>query len=276
MNFALYLCSATFRFFFILLISSSFIFFSCKEDDEKKIYQEVVWSDEFDGSSIDATKWSFQLGGGGWGNSELQYYTDRPENAKVENDRLTITARFEPNYNGTGSNYTSARIRTKGNADWKYGRMEASIKLPSAQAVWPAFWMLPNTGSWPHTGEIDIMEASNANPVEWNGTIHYFCTPCGNHQYTGVSKTFSNPLSDGFHQYAVEWEPEVIRWYVDGEYMGSQSPSTTMGNTWPFDTSDNFHFLLNVAVGGTYPGQSPVSTHYPVSMEVDYVKVYKR
>ncbi|MBX9852565.1 MAG: glycoside hydrolase family 16 protein [Cytophagaceae bacterium] len=253
------------------------LFISCKKkEDEKLIYKDIIWSDEFDGSTIDNTRWSFQTGGGGWGNSEDQYYTSNAANASVSGGTLKITALYQPSYSATGYNYTSARIRTYGKADWKYGRIEARIKAPSAAGVWPAFWMLPNTGPWPNTGEIDIMELKNANPTLWNGTLHYYCTPCSGHQYSGPSYTSPADLSQDFHEYAVEWESQEIRWYVDGKYMGTQTPSTTIGNAWPFNSSDNFYIILNVAVGGTYPGQAPVSTQYPTTMEVDYVRVYKR
>lgn len=278
-----YPCLLSKAFVFCFLYSS--LFLSCKKEEQKRmIYQELVWSDEFDGNSLDTEKWSYLTGNGcqisanlcGWGNGEEQYYTNRTENVRTENGRLIITAQHDPNYLGSGSNYTSGRILTRHKASWKYGRMEARIKVPSAEGVWPAFWMLPETGSWPHAGEIDIMEMSDTNPVRWNGTLHYYCTPCGGHRHSGVVYTNPVDFSLDFHEYAIEWEPKEIRWYVDGIYRGKQTPTMTHGNAWPFDDDRNFHILLNVAVGGHFTQQNPVSSSYPVSMEVDYVRVYKR
>ncbi|MFN3404107.1 MAG: family 16 glycosylhydrolase [Cytophagaceae bacterium] len=267
--------------------------------------QQLVWSDEFNGTNIDMTKWEFQTGTGtsyglqpGWGNNERQYYTNNANNARIVDGKLVITARYEPNYLGSGMNYTSARLRSRGKGDWKYGRFEASIKVPEPfwdSKHWPAFWMLPYTNNWPTTGEIDIMETgANGEPWKYFGTIHYNCSPCpapkNRHTGTGgvnipagtgIPNDFD--LSKQFHTYRVDWSPGLIEWYVDGVKRGQRVPSdlTSTGaltSDWPFDATgsgNNIHFLLNIAVGGWFPGNEvPNSARYPLSMEVDWVRVY--
>jgi len=245
---------------------------------------ELVWSDEFDGASIDASNWEFMIGTGtnhglpaGWGNNELQYYTDRPENAFVSNGVLHIVARQE---SFAGSPYTSARIRTKDKQDFLYGRMEARLQLPSTKGIWPAFWMLPTDniyGGWAASGEIDIMESVNIATTIF-GTLHHGGEWPAN---TSLGNTFSNGTNfgDGFHVYALEWEPDVMRWYIDGILYGAQtsagwfSDNAPPGNSRaPFDQP--FHFLLNVAVGGNFPGNPDGSSQFPQEMLVDYVRVY--
>lgn len=247
---------------------------ACKDDDEPQIYKQMTWSEEFDGNELDTKTWSYEIGRGnnGWGNAEHQYYTSRQENCKLQDGKLIITAKHDQNYLGSGANYTSARIITRNKVDFKYGRIEARIKVPSARGVWPAFWMLPTTGGWPHGGEIDIMEVSDLNPTELHGTIHYFS---GSHQFSGAKLNDGTVWSNDYHTYSVEWEPKEIRWYVDGRYYGKQTPSTTTGGAWPFD-DQNFFIILNVAVGGNFTKTAPQSADYPVTMEVDYIRVYKR
>jgi len=232
----------------------------------------LEWSDEFDGDSLDRTKWVEETGGGGWGNNELQFYTPRRENVRVADGRLVIEARKEP-YQGRG--YTSARIKTAGLMERQYGRFEARIRLPRGQGIWPAFWMLgadiASTG-WPRSGEIDIMENIGKEPGIVHGTLHgpgY----SGDKSIGKPSALASGAYADGFHIYAVEWEPKEIRWYRDGIHYHTARPDTVPG-AWVFGHS--FFLLLNLAVGGDWPGNPDATTAFPQKMLVDYVRVYRR
>ena len=239
---------------------------------------QLVWADEFDGETLDQSKWSYQIGDGcdihpdlcGWGNNELQYY--RRANAVVSDGTLKIEARRE---SAGGRNYTSARLRSIDQGDWTYGRFEARIKLPFGQGIWPAFWMLPTDevyGGWPESGEIDIMELIGSEPATVHGTIHYG-RPWPNNASSGTAFHLQQGIfNDAFHEFAVEWEPNEIRWYVDGYHYFTRTRTDVAPNRWPFD--QDFHFLLNVAVGGNWPGNPDGSTIFPQIMEVDYVRVY--
>jgi len=235
----------------------------------------VVWADEFSGSSLDLTKWNYQIGDGcaigicGWGNNELQSYQEG--NVSVSNGTLKITAKKE---RIKGSQYTSGRINSKGKGDFTYGRFEASVKLPYGDGLWPAFWMLSTNepyGGWPQSGEIDIMEFTASNPTNIYGTIHYG-DPYPNNQYQGNDfDIFEGAFPDAFHEFAIEWEPNEIRWYIDGILYSTKTSADVSPYAWPFD--QDFHFLLNVAVGGNLGG--PVNNGMlPATMEVDYVRVY--
>ncbi len=236
----------------------------------------LVWSDEFDGSTLDLTKWTPQIGDGcdinlcGWGNNELEYY--RAENAVVSNGTLKIIARRE---NFGNRSYTSARLRTINKGDWTYGRFEARMKLPIGQGMWPAFWMLPTDeayGFWPQSGEIDIMELVGKEPQKVLGTIHYG-NPWPNNSYQNNSFSLhSGTFNDDFHIFAIEWEPGAIRWYVDDYLYSTKTSADVAPLRWPFDK--RFYFLLNLAVGGNWPGNPDGSTLFPQTMEVDYVRVY--
>jgi len=237
---------------------------------------QLVWADEFDGNSLDLTKWEPMIGDGcdygicGWGNNELQYY--KAENATVANGLLTITAKKERVRN---KKYTSARLRTLNMGDWTYGRFEGRIRLPYGQGIWPAFWMLPTDevyGGWPQSGEIDIMELVGHQPATVHGTIHYGDPYPGNQSQGGSYTLHSGIFNDDFHEFAIEWEPGVIRWYVDDYLYLTKTASDVSPYNWPFD--QNFHFLLNVAVGGNWPGSPDNTTVFPQKMEVDYVRVY--
>jgi beta-glucanase (GH16 family) len=237
---------------------------------------KLVWSDEFNGSSIDRTKWNYDTGTGwnGWGNNELQYYTDRPDNARIENGNLVIEARKEEH---GGRQYTSGRLVTKGKFSRTYGRFEARIKVPFGQGILPAFWMLGNDGpkGWPECGEIDIMEVIGKEPANVYGTIH-------GPGYSGASSLggkYSLPvgakLHEDFHVYAVEWEPGTIRWYFDGALFHTRSSADLpAGSKWVFDHP--FHILLNLAVGGNWPGYPDATTRFPQFLTVDYVRVFER
>ncbi len=238
---------------------------------------QLVWSDEFTGTSLDLNKWQPQIGDGcdiglcGWGNNELQYY--QAANATVSGGTLKITAKKE---RVRAKQYTSARLRTLNLGDWTYGRFEARIKLPAGQGLWPAFWMLPTDevyGGWPQSGEIDILEVKGQSTSVIYGTIH-FGDPYPNNRNSGSELlNVAAPFSDAFHVYAIEWEPNEIRWYLDDKLFGRKTPSDLRGRPWPFD--QRFHLLMNMAVGGTFVGAVDNSI-FPKSMEVDYVRVYNR
>lgn len=236
----------------------------------------IVWADEFSGSSLDESKWNYQTGDGcaenicGWGNGELQSYQEA--NVTVSDGTLKITARKQ---RIRGSKYTSGRINSKGKGDFSYGRMEALIKLPVGDGLWPAFWMLSTNepfGGWPQSGEIDIMEFTASQPDEIYGTIHYG-DPSPANQFQGNDFILSSgSFPENYHEFAIEWEPGEIRWYMDGILYSTKTTADVAPYNWPFDNND-FHFLLNVAVGGTLGG--PVNDNMlPATMEVDYVRVY--
>ena len=231
---------------------------------------ELVWADEFEGQTLNEENWVYDLGGGGWGNNEWQFYTDRPENIRVAKGKLIIEARKE---DYRGSDYTSARIKTQYLHSWAFGRIEARIKLPTGQGIWPAFWMLgedfPTTG-WPDCGEIDIME-NIGNPCTVYGTVHGPGYSGGG----GVGSSYpleGKPLNEGFHTYAVEWSPGEISWFVDDVRFNSISPSDVPGE-WVYDHP--FFLILNLAVGGEWPGYPDQTTEFPQQLQVDYVRVYR-
>lgn len=244
---------------------------------------KLVWSDEFDYNGLpNPSKWNYDVGGHGWGNKELQNYTERrKENARVENGVLVIEARRDGN---DGNPYTSARLVTKGKGDWTYGRIEVRAKLPSGRGTWPAIWMLATkrsygAGYWPDNGEIDIMEHVGYDP----DVIHFSAHTKAYHHSIGTQKsaktTIDSARSD-FNVYAVEWTPQEIRWYVnDRQYFKFDNEKLSNpaadNKQWPFDKP--FHLLLNLAVGGTWGGAHGVDDSiWPQRMEVDYVRVYQQ
>ncbi|HTT17907.1 MAG TPA: glycoside hydrolase family 16 protein [Candidatus Sulfotelmatobacter sp.] len=243
----------------------------------------LTWSDEFnadDGSPVDTSKWVAETGGNGWGNQELEYYTTRPENAFHQGGNLVIKA-IREKYTGTDGvtrDYTSARLRTLGKFSQKYGRFEARIKIPQGQGIWPAFWMLGEDMEhvgWPKCGEIDIMENIGKEPAIVHGTIH----GPGYSGDKGIGSPFTlpsnTPFADDFQIYAVEWEPKAIRFYVDDHLYATRTPAELpKGTKWAYDHS--FFMLLNVAVGGEWPGNPDATSIFPQTMLVDYVRVYKR
>ncbi|TVR60622.1 MAG: glycoside hydrolase family 16 protein [Gemmatimonadales bacterium] len=240
----------------------------------------LVWSDEFDGSELDPEKWSVQVGDGcaegicGWGNNELQWY--QADNIEVSGGFLTITAREE---RVGGQSYTSARIRTKGKGDWTYGRIDVRARLPTGQGLWPAIWMLPSDdryGTWAAGGEIDIMELVGHQPDRVYGTLHYGGEWPDN-VYSGAPYVLtSGTFADRFHTFTVEWEEGEIRWYVDGRHYQTQTQWHSTGGPFPAPFDQPFHLLLNVAVGGNWPGNPDARTTFPQSMVVEYVRVYSR
>ncbi|GAB3015654.1 glycoside hydrolase family 16 protein [Spirosoma pulveris] len=239
--------------------------------------RKLVWSDEFDKPGLpDSTKWGYEVGGNGWGNNELQFYTSRrPENARVENGKLVIEARKEAYQ---GKNYTSARLLTQNKTTWTYGRIEAMAKLPKGVGTWPAIWMLGktiSTAGWPRSGEIDIMEHVGFDEGVIHGTVH---TEAYNHarKTEKGSATTLNDATTKFHLYAIEWTADKIDFFVDDHKYYSVEKSVLGSNEaqWPFDQP--FFLILNVAVGGNWGGQKGVDESiWPQRMEVDYVRVYQ-
>ncbi len=226
---------------------------------------QLVWADEFNGSI--SPDWVFETGGGGWGNNELEYY--RKENATVENGNLVITARKE---DFGGYHYTSARMTTQGTHAWKYGRMEARIKLPATLGTWPGWWMLGNNISgvgWPASGETDIMEQiDNGNTVY--GSVHW---QAANGSQADYSNNMVTTPTD-YHVYAVEWDQDSIKWFVDGRQYNAFTITNGVGNTQAFQNP--FFLLLNMAVGGNWPGFTIDDASLPAKMYVDYVRVYQK
>jgi beta-glucanase (GH16 family) len=243
----------------------------------------LVWSDEFEGangSSPDAAKWTYDIGGGGWGNNELQTYTNRTENARIEDGALLIQAVKESftGADGIRRDYTSARLKTLGLHQWTYGKIEARMKLPYGQGIWPAFWMLGSDipqVDWPECGEIDIMENIGREPSIVHGTIH----GPGYSGDGGIGSSYTlaggGRFADDFHTFAVEWEKNVIRFYVDGNLYATRTPSELpAGTRWVFDKP--FFIILNLAVGGNWPGNPDATTTFPQTVRVDFVRVYQR
>ena len=226
---------------------------------------QLVWSDEFNGSI--GPNWVFETGGGGWGNNELEYY--RKENATIENGNLVITARRE---DFGGYHYTSARMKTQGTKSWTYGRMEARIKLPVKQGTWPGWWMLGSNISsvgWPASGELDIMEQINTGNTVY-GTAHWQAA-------NGSQADYGNSLvttPGDYHVYAIEWDADYIKWFVDGTQYHQMQITGGTGNTQAF--AKDFFLLLNMAVGGNWPGFTIDDASLPAKMYVDYVRVYQK
>ncbi|MGZ3756376.1 MAG: glycoside hydrolase family 16 protein [Mucilaginibacter sp.] len=231
----------------------------------------AAWSDEFDYTgSPDSTKWTYDLGGTGWGNNELEYYTKSLNNVSVANGLLTITARKE---SIGGMNYSSARMVSKGSGNLLYGRIEIKAKLPSGTGTWPAIWMLPNDyvyGNWPNSGEVDIMEMVGYDPNNVHFSAH-------NQTYFGgnsKTSTYNIPTSSTeFHLYREDWTPYAIRGYYDNNLVFTYTNNGMGAAFWPYD--QKFHLLMNVAVGGNWGGIKGVdNTAFPTTMQVDYVRFY--
>lgn len=266
-----------------------------QDGKQKKSEWSLVWSDEFSGTEIDRSKWTFDIGNwiidengngitSGWGNNEKEYYTDSNENAFIDDGKLVIKAKQEQVTDQFGTyDYTSAKLKTKGLFSKKYGRYEIKAKLPVGKGLWPAIWMLPEEdkyGTWAASGEIDIVEAWGSRPNTVAGTIHYG-EGWPNNKYTG--KEFELPEKRGidkWHTYALEWEPGELRWYVDGELYQTQNKWYSKGKDYaanfsypaPFD--QEFYLVMNLAVGGWFDGEVDETTKFPSQMEVDYVRVY--
>jgi len=240
----------------------------------------LAWHDEFNGpagSAPDSTKWVLENGGNGWGNNELEYYTGRRENIRQEGGNLVIEAIREKYIgpDGIERDYTSARIKTQGRFSQEYGRFESRIRVPSGKGYWPAFWLLgddiSSTG-WPICGELDIMEVGSFMPFKIYSSLH----GPGYSGKNAVTSVFTFPKGravEGFHDFAAEWEPRIIRFYVDGELYATKTPGDLpSGERWVFDHP--YFIVLNLAVGGNLPGTPDESTVFPQRMLVDYVRVF--
>jgi len=265
----------------LVFVSWAFVFTACEKKAEQELPDrkyELTWSDEFNdslGTSPDSTHWNYDIGTGnnGWGNAELQYYTNRPANVKMDGaGNLVITARSE---SFSGSGFTSARIKTKGLFTQKYGRFEARIKTPTGPGIWPAFWMLGSNIDevpWPQCGEIDIMEQRGQEPQITHGTLH-------GPGYSGgaaITKGYTLPngrFDNDFHIYAVEWGDGFVDFFVDN-YLYNRITSKDVTGEWVYDHP--FFLILNVAVGGNFVGFPTTGTPFPQSMYVDYVRVYQQ
>jgi beta-glucanase (GH16 family) len=232
---------------------------------------ELVWFENFAGNELDSSSWTYETGGN-WYNNELQHYTDREKNIRLEDSKLIIEAHKE-NYGG--NNYTSARIKTQGKKFFQYGRIDARIKMPRGQGIWPAFWMMgenePTVG-WPRCGEIDVVEMIGGSNRERTiyGTAHW--SHNGSHAEFGGSNTLSSGYySDEFHIYSIEWNEQEIKWLVDSNqyHVIDITPSELS------EFHQEFFFLLNVAVGGDWPGNPNSTTEFPQRMEVDYIRVFQ-
>lgn len=267
------------------IISILFLCFAtgCSKDSngasgkEPDPHWELVWSDEFETTGLpDPAKWGYDVGGGGWGNNELQYYTENnPNNARVMNGRLIIEAHRE---NFGGNEYTSARLVTRGKGDWLYGRFEINAKLPSGRGTWPAIWMLPTrwsygNGGWPDNGEIDIMEHVGYDPGMIHASIH-------THLYNWPANTQKTAIihipdaETAFHTYALQWSAGKIEVFVDDSLYFTFLNEGTGWQAWPFDRA--FHLILNIAIGGNWGGAQGVDNSiFPQRLEVEYVRVYR-
>ncbi len=244
----------------------------------------LIWSEEFNGpagSSPNSNNWNFDTGGKGWGNEELESYTSRPQNAELDgNGNLDITARAE-NYVGSDGiprQYTSARLQTLHKFQFQYGLVEARIQVPAGKGMWPAFWLLGDEGyasehAWPDCGEIDAMEVLGSEPNVVHGTLHA-AWPWAPKDGVGGRAESPKPLSAGFHVYGVEWAPQRISFLLDGAIYKTITPADLpSGAPWPFDHP--FFLLLNLAVGGDWPGAPNASTQFPAHMLVDWVRVWQ-
>ena len=238
----------------------------------------LIWSDEFD--FIDTSKWEFMIGNGceydicGWGNNELQYYTDSSRNARTIGGKLQIRA-YRENNTINGFQYSSARLRSKNKADFTFGRTDVRAKLPKGQGIWPAVWMLPTDnlyGGWPASGEIDIVELVGHEPNTVHATIHY---GSDFHRSLGESFSLSNgeDFSDQHHIFTLLWAKDCMKFLIDGEeYSGPYTPTKLLPTGYPFN--ERFHLLMNLAVGGNWPGNPNSTTSFPQTLEIDYIRVY--
>jgi beta-glucanase (GH16 family) len=238
----------------------------------------LAWADEFNNGSLDAAAWTNQNGDGcpglcGWGNNELEYYTGRPDNIFFQDGKLIIEAKKETY---SGKNYTSSKILTSGKKTFKFGRIDIRAKLPKGKGIWPAFWMLPQSnvyGGWPTSGEIDIMEMVGHEPNKTHGTIHYGPGP-GSIQISRNTSLSSGTLNDEFHVYSLEWKQDQLKWFLDGVLFSTVNKAEMVATaTYPFN--ETFFFIINLAVGGNWPGSPDATTSFPQWLIVDYVRVYQ-
>lgn len=236
---------------------------------------ELAWADEFNGTEINTSDWTHEIGGHGWGNNELEYYTDRADNSFISEGALVIEAKKE---NFSGSQYTSARMITKDKKTFTHGRVDVRAILPEGQGIWPAIWMLGNnisTIGWPACGEIDIMELVGHKPSTTHGTAHWGPQGQGFSTFKGEGYDLSGSakFSDEYHVFSIVWEFGEIEWFVDDNSFFKLKNSDVNG-AYPFD--QDFFFILNVAVGGNWPGNPDGSTSFPQRMVIDYVRIFDK
>jgi beta-glucanase (GH16 family) len=246
-------------------------------------FNNLVWEHDFAGPTLDYSKWECEVNAFGGGNNELQLYTDRPQNVRVENGCLVLEAHRERvAMSGTERKFSSGRVRSKHRGDWKFGRFEIRAKIPFGRGIWPAIWMLPTDdtyGGWAASGEIDIMEAFGRDPGEILGTLHFGGSWPQNASNGAVVHRLpgGDRFCDDFHVYTLEWTSASMKWFVDGvcfreapasEWWSSAAPSPA-----PFD--QRFHLIFNVAVGGNPVDPPDHTTPFPARMEIDWVRVYQ-
>lgn len=260
---------------FALLAFTSLLIWSSCEQAAPPVFEpgEMKFYDEFNGSSLDDSKWSHDIGRGewGWGNGELQYY--RSENTTVSNGKAIITADTHEQYN-----YTSSKIKSK--VDFKYGSVQARIKTVKGRGLWPAFWLLPTGGSWPCDGEIDIMEqgnriSGNTDAKVTTGAAHVGTCPYSSntedHEWKSFNLTSSESFANDFHVYEIRWEKNMISWLVDDVKVFQITPEDYPGKNWPFNKKD-WYIILNLAIDSNGPDNNTV---FPAQMEIDWVRVYE-
>ena len=240
----------------------------------------LVWNDEFGESEIDMDKWEHEVNAWGGGNNELQYYTDREVNSHIEDGKLVIQG-LKQTYTGPEGTreYTSARLRTLNKGDWKYGRFEIKAQLPYGQGIWPAIWMLPTDwvyGGWAASGEIDIMEMVGHDTKTIHGTLHYGGEWPENIQSGDKFVLQEGTFSSDFHIFTLEWKEGEFKWFVDGIHYLTQNQWHSSDHGFPAPFDQRFHLLLNLAIGGNWPGNPDETTVFPQKMFVDYVRVYEK
>jgi beta-glucanase (GH16 family) len=241
---------------------------------KEKAGWNLVWDEDFLGEKIDTSKWNYEVNGDGGGNNELQYYIKSPTTSFIRDGKLVIKG-IKTNYKGKA--YTSARVNTKNKMDFTYGRFDIRAKTPVQQGIWPAIWMLPTEyvyGGWPKSGEIDIMESVGNKPSTLYGTLHYGPEWPNNKNIGGTIQLSKGTFEDEYHVFSCEWEENVIRFYLDDSLYATRTPADLAPHPWPFD--QEFHMILNLAIGGNWPGPPDETTVFPKYMFVDYVRVYQR
>jgi beta-glucanase (GH16 family) len=237
----------------------------------------LTWSDEFNNNTLDSSKWTFENGDGcpgicGWGNNELEYYTDRKENLYFQDGKMIIKAKKEK---FGGKEYTSSKILTRNKKAFKFGRIDLRAKLPTGKGIWPAFWMMPQDnvfGGWPKSGEIDILEMIGHEANKTYGTLHFGPGP-GSTQLGGNYSLPSGSLNDSFHVFSMEWKQNEIKWLLDGNVFSKHTSAEFGSNNYPFN--ENFYFIINLAVGGNWPGNPDATTRLPQFFIIDYIRVYQ-
>jgi beta-glucanase (GH16 family) len=255
---------------------------ACRGDDPENAPYVLVWADEFDGAADtppDPARWTHEIGGDGWGNQELQLYTDRTDNAALDGaGHLVITARRE---DLGGRSFTSARLTTRGKFEQQYGRFEARLRLPPGKGMWPAFWLLGAAAAdggeagWPARGEIDVVEGRGAQPWRVSGAVHGPGYSGGNALIAGYEAAGRADLTADFHDFAVEWDPGELRFFVDGQqYHTVRSSRLPTTGRWVFDHA--FFLIMNLAVGGNFGGAPDATTVFPAVLVADHVRVYQR